>query len=66
MFIDILNESWEYEAEARITAGTIYERFLRLRQLYVIDDVGHVNEAKTREERENEVNKRNEIISTVV
>nr|CAB3266925.1 Tgfbr-IIb [Phallusia mammillata] len=66
-FIDILEEGWDYEPESRITAGCIYERMLKVRTMgdvsTIIDDD---KDEKRRVEKENEVNKITEIISTVV
>ncbi|XP_076820246.1 TGF-beta receptor type-2-like isoform X1 [Clavelina lepadiformis] len=66
IFVDeILTESWEYEAEARITARCVYERLLHLRDLDVTSDSDEA--ARLREKVENEVNKlANSVISTVV
>ena len=62
---EILTESWEYEAEARITARCVYERLLHLRDLDVTSDSDEA--ARLREKVENEVNKlANSVISTVV
>uniref|UniRef100_H2Z2R2 receptor protein serine/threonine kinase n=1 Tax=Ciona savignyi TaxID=51511 RepID=H2Z2R2_CIOSA len=73
-FIDtVLNESWEYDAEARITAHCVFERFKTIRHLGDVDkqgsDVdkeGSDVEDKIREKAKNESNRISEVISTVV
>uniref|UniRef100_F6WF86 receptor protein serine/threonine kinase n=1 Tax=Ciona intestinalis TaxID=7719 RepID=F6WF86_CIOIN len=67
-FVDtILNETWEYDAEARITASCVLERFKVLRHHGdVIGSDGSDVEDKIRVKAKNESNRISEVISTVV